>query len=248
MKRQKTKLEKWFSFSRHRRRFGSRRILTLLDSCDLNQLKNTIIDNQKLNYTHGSEVSLEQHLENLKEEFAGQSELCYYHAILIVLLRREVDQSKIYPEFVKLWQQFDQFLIESLNTRWLVAAADTFADHSDNTSERAGALAVTALVNTVKLCETERLITGAPKTLKVDSNIDMQADRLPLWDGTSAFAIGTDDTLRNFRWRLESLLSGQGKELHSIKILKEVFIRLQVNDNVYRRFREHHSRQRTAWW
>ena len=249
MKRQKTRLEKWFSFSRHRRRAGSKKIAAGLSKSSLEALKSRIIDAGELKYTHGSEVSLQQHIENLKQEFVGQSELCHYQASLIVKLRREIDESANFAAFEKLWDEFGDFFLETLNTRWLVAAADTFADHSKRPAEQACALAVTALVNTVKLCETERLVTDAPGINQLNSkNVDLQKNRFPLWDGTSAFAVGTDDTLRNFHWRLDRFLASQGKELHTALILKAVFVRLQVKDNIYKRFRDCHHRNRTEWW
>ena len=76
----------------------------------------------------------------------------------------------------------------------------------------------------------------------------MQQNRYPLWDGTSAFAAGTDDTLRNFRWRLDTFLSEESDTVVSAKIFSTVFLRLQENDNIYKRFRDCHHRNRTQWW
>ena len=247
--RKKSKLEKWFSFSRHRRRFGSHKVISALGKKSLQELQQKIIDGKDFHFTHGSEISLEQHLSNLKKEFMGQSELSHYHASLIVLIRREVNQKEMFKAFAELWLECGDFLIKQLNTRWLVSAADTFADFSDDLAECTGALAVTSLVNTVKLSETERHITNCPGvTTQMAENIDLKNNRIPRWDGTSAFAIGTDDTLRNFRWRLDSLLLKNDDQLHSIKILREIFFRLQQNDTVYKRFRDCHKRDRTRWW
>ncbi|MGB2271579.1 MAG: hypothetical protein ACPH15_01025, partial [Pseudomonadales bacterium] len=71
MQRKKTKFEKWFSFSRHKRRFGAKKVMVNMNGKDLLSLKNTIIDEEALQYTHGSEVSIEEHIENLKKEFVG---------------------------------------------------------------------------------------------------------------------------------------------------------------------------------
>ena len=249
MQRKKTKFEKWFSFSRHKRRFGAKKVMVNMNGKDLLSLKNTIIDEEALQYTHGSEVSIEEHIENLKKEFVGQSELCHYHASLLVLIRREVDSKENFSKIESLWAMFEAFLLEQLNTRWLVAVADTYADYSDNATERACALAITSLVNTVKLCETERLITNCEGVNQENIQaFDLQANRFPLWDGTSAFAAGTDDTLRNFRWRLDDFVLGQGELLVTAKIFKVIFSRLQENENIYQRFRNCHQRSRTEWW
>jgi hypothetical protein len=136
-----------------------------------------------------------------------------------------------------------------LNTRWLIAIADTYADYSKDPIEKACALAATSLVNTVKLCETERLITdGEGVNSENIKKYDLQQNRYPLWDGTSAFAAGTDDTLRNFRWRLDAFLSEESNAVVSAKIFSTVFLRLQENDNIYKRFRDCHHRNRTQWW
>ena len=74
----------------------------------------------------------------------------------------------------------------------------------------------------------------------------LQQQRVALFDGTSAFAVGTDDTLRNMRWRLEKIC-----RLHPLgQIVLEIFDRLQQasNPNVYLRFKQRHQRERTRWW
>ena len=90
------------------------------------KLKETIIEGKDINFTHGSDVSITKHIENLKEEFVGQSALCHYHASLIVLIRREVDLKTNVNLFEDLWKNHENFLLDKLNTRWLVSASDTF--------------------------------------------------------------------------------------------------------------------------
>lgn len=249
MKRKKTKFEKWFSFSRHQRRFGAEKVMSNMREEDLWALKKEIIKDGDFQYTFGSEVSIEAHIENLKKEFVGQSELCHYHASLLVFIRRDIEAEKNFALLESLWATFDEFLLESLNTRWLVSVADTYTEYSDNAAERASALAVTVLANTVKLCETEHLITGCEGVHSENIKpYNLQANRLSLWDGMSAFAVGTDDTLRNFRWRLDDFLSSQGGSLVTARILQTVFSRLQENESIYKRFRDCHYRKRTEWW
>ena len=57
---------------------------------------------------------------------------------------------------------------------------------------------------------------------------------------------GTDDTLRNMRWRLEAVC-----QLHPLgAVVMEILERLQreSNDNVYLRFKQRHTREKTRWW
>ena len=92
--RRKSAFEKWFSFTRHRRRFGADAHTQQLDAQDYSQLRERIIvqDGEEAKYAHGASVNLDEHLAKVRREFIGQSELLYQHAMLIVLIRREADE------------------------------------------------------------------------------------------------------------------------------------------------------------
>ena len=243
--RKKSRLERLLSFNQHRKRFGAGKVTKSLSDPNLEQLKHQIIDDDEVVYTHGAEKNIGQHLKNLRAEFAGTRELLHYHASLIVMIRREYEVAANVVRFEQLWAQEQDYLLEHLNMRWLVSAADTFADHARDPLTRALMLNVALLFNTVKMQETERFlqqtenITDAP-----DRHQQLTSGRVDLMDGTSAFAVGTDDTLRNMRWRIDEIA-----QLHPLGgLLTEVFQRLQTEDSVYRRFRERHTRPKTAWW
>lgn len=244
-KRNKSRLEKWFSFSRHKRRNGAKELSNKIKE-DFSRQKNNILADEKVVYTHGSDNDIKQHFLALKKEFSGQSELCYTHAKIIVLIRREYKVKDHYQLFEKLWREEKSYLIKSLNTRWLVAACDTFVDHSADINVAAAALTCSCLINTIKLQETERFITETIDAKDKPSKIDylQQANRYALFDGTSALAVGTDDTLRNMRWRIDKM----AKQSISGEILLELFKRLNQHDTVYSRFKQRHNRKRTAWW
>ena len=72
----------------------------------------------------------------------------------------------------------------------------------------------------------------------------LQNERIPLFDGTSVFVIETDDTLRNMRWRLDSLPEAPPTSL----ILKELFHRVNIHETAYKRMKEKHTRKNTVWW
>ena len=245
MKRDKSRLEKWFSLSRHIRRQGARELSDQI-SMDFLKQKSQFIAEGKIVYTHGSANSLEDHFNSLKKEFYGQSELCYTHAKIIVLIRRDFEAKKHFSIFKQLWNKEKDFLLENLNTRWLIAATDTFADYSKDNSVRSLSVACACLLNTVKIQETERLITNAQnceddktKISKLDNE-----ERIALFDGTSAFKVGTDDTLRNMRWRIDKM----AKINIAGEILLEIFLRLQKHDTVFKRLKDRHNRSKTGWW
>lgn len=255
MKRRKTALEKWFSWSRHRRRLGVGAIAAQQADEDWLQLAAQTVQGapgQAAQYAHGGTDDLAQHLQRVRAEFIGQSELLYRHAELIVLLRREADTEASYARFERMWQAQTDFLCTHLDLRWLVAACDSFIDHAKNPTLRALAMGAVLLVNTVKLQETERFLAGpgpgpgARAADRPEALQELHTHRVGLFDGLTAFIAGTDDTLRNMRWRLQDVAA-----LHPLgAIVLEIFERLQRdgNDNVYLRFKQRHQREKTRWW
>lgn len=246
-RRRKTRIEKWFSFNRYRRRFGARAAAGDLLGADPQLLKRTLVAGDEAEYAYGSLPDLQAHLQRLRREFVGRPELLYHHAGLVVLIRRESEVARNFERFKTLWLAEQDFLSEQLDLRWLVAACDTFIDHDPDPVLRAALMNGVLLVNTVKLQETERFLQ-APAAVADDpaALAALQSHRIGLCDGLSAFVAGTDDTLRNMRWRLERVCAA-----HPLAgIVLVIFDRLQLpgNDNVYARFRQRHVRDRTRWW
>lgn len=211
-------------------------------------MANITIRGEAPTYTHGAAADLRTHIANLRSEFVGQSELNYWVASTIVLIRREVDVENNVAALFEVFTEYGTSLIQSLNTRWLVSCADTFADYHSDPLERSYGLAIGALVNSVKLTETERFVRGINDPLPDVSTLDMGSKRIALWDGTSAFAIGTDDTLRNFCWRLERVKSQLNEVPIMLSTFEEIFKRLSDHETVYGRFKAAHHRERTQWW
>ena len=106
---------------------GAKHVLNDVD--EFNKLKLNIIDAGEFKYSHGSNDSLKIHMEELKKEFHGKSELEFYHAQLNVLLRRKYRLKETYKKFKKLWDNEHTYLVKKLNTRWLISAADSFLDN-----------------------------------------------------------------------------------------------------------------------
>jgi len=248
MRQEKPGWMKWFSLSRHKRRKGADAAMKCIDGLSLHDMSKRVIEGDEARFTHGADADLAKHIENLRSEFVGQPELNYWVASCIVLIRREVATQKNVDRFFAAFESYREPLIASLNTRWLVSCADTFADFHPDPLERAYALAVSGVVNSVKLAETERVVRGASDQLPDVSQLDMERERISLWDGTSAFAIGTDDTIRNYCWRLDRV-KAELKELPTMLTLyEEVFHRLSKHQTVYGRFKHAHRRERTQWW
>ena len=244
-RRDKTRFEKWFSLSRHKRRAGTKELSSLI-ATDFKSQRKQIIPGDKVIYTHGSSNSTKEHFSALKKEFINQSELCYTHAKIIVLIRRDFEINNHFKLFEQLWLEEKNYLLKNLNTRWLIAATDTFADYSDDDAIKSLSIACVCLLNTIKLQESERFLTNADqcKDDKEKQNRLDNEERFALFDGTSVFKFGTDDTLRNMRWRIDmaAKLNVAGE------ILLEIFKRLQKFDTVYKRTKDRHVRDKTGWW
>ncbi len=244
-RRDKTKFEKWFSLSRHQRRAGAKELSSLISTDFKSQIDN-IVSGSEITYTHGSSNSVEEHFTALKKEFSGQSELCHTHAKIIVLIRREFEVNNHFKLLEQLWLEEKEHLLKNLNTRWLIAATDTFSDYSNNDAIKSLSIACVCLLNTVKLQESERFITNAQNCKDDDEKINRldNEERFALFDGTSVFKFGTDDTLRNMRWRIDKV----AKLNVAGEILLEIFKRLQTHDTIYKRTKDRHVRDKTSWW
>jgi hypothetical protein len=241
--RKKSVFERFFSLSWHRKRLGAAKHFK--SNIHFSTMKVSLIEGTCSVQTWGSSKSVDEHLANLRFEFVGQSELLWYHAKLIVLLRRGVQTKEIFAQFSDLWDQEGAFLCEHLNLRWLVSATDTFADHATDGEIKALAALVSVLVNTVKIYETERILAESkPPAISPARVEDVHLGLIPVFSGLSCFTVGTDDTLRNMRWRLDPLMTKQPVG----RILKTVFDRLQVEDTAYSRLKALHHRDRTGWW
>lgn len=234
MKKRPGSLHKFFSWSRWQRRKGAASLQSQRLMLDVEAMKTNIIDLGEPVLSRGSSKSIEEHHETLRREFSGQYELSFHHAFLIVLIRREYELKDSYKQFERLWTDQTAWLLENLNIRWLVSACDTFADHSSDPKERALALAATILANTVKVYETENVMTRHAQ-LKYDEELVklVQQQAIPLVEGMSCFTVGTDDTLRNMVWRMQA----EAKNSVSGQILQEIIYRFTRLPTAYGRLR-----------
>ena len=238
-----SRFSRFMSLNQHRRRMGARHHTQV--KTDTTRLKSSLVSAGETIQIRGSEKSLDKHLANLRKEFSGQSELLWHHAKLIVLIRREYHTSKTYNEFRSLWEQESAFLLQHLSMRWLISATDTFTDHDKDANVRAAAMLCSMLTILVNMQESERfLVDAANSSVNPQRVSEVQADLVPLFDGMSCFTVGTDDTLRNMRWRLQPFTNTQPTG----PILAEIWRRLQIEDTVFNRMRVLHTRDKNRWW
>lgn len=123
----------------------------------------------------------------LAEEFQGQSALLHLHGLLVAHLRRRSQPAHTAALFQRLWAEEADYLLTSLDARWLVSAATTFGDHGVNELQRSVGHALSVLFGMMKLYETERLYSAVPPDQahpwrkKSSKHLAMQMD---------AFAVG----------------------------------------------------------
>lgn len=192
---------------------------------------------------------LQSHLDNLKHQFIGQSELCFYHATLIVLLRRGYKIDSTFADFEALWTTEMDYLLEHLSLRWLISACDTFIDHSKDNTRAAILMNAVTLVNTLRIYETKHFLQNTSDNQTpffVQKNIEtLYHGDLPLYDGLTYFRINSDDTLKNMRSRYESFIK---KDQLAATILLSIFDRFQTNKSAFATIRSLHKSERSQWW
>lgn len=192
---------------------------------------------------------LQAHLDNLKHQFIGRSELCFYHATLIVLLRRKYKIEQTFSDFEQLWEAETDYLLDHLSLRWIVSACDTFIDHSKNSVRAAILMNITTLINTLRVYETQQFLqldaTVKRSPLNRDNVEALYQGGLPLYDDLTYFRVGTDDTLKNMRSRYEKFYSS---DQLATTILVYTFDRLQNNESAFSTMRALHKSERSRWW
>lgn len=191
---------------------------------------------------------LSQHLNKVKSEFIGRSELEFYHATLIVLIRRGYKTVEMFAEFERLWEVEFEFLLNHLSLRWIISACDTFIDHCDSATRAAIMMNTVSLINTVKVYETHQFLHNPnPSTWKlVPEKVDaLYQSHLPLYNDLTYFRIGTDDTLKNMRQRYEKFYN---VDKLATTMLLFVFDKLQSNQSAFATLKSLHTDEKSTWW
>jgi len=190
-------------------------------------------------YMQRREAVLEDHLEKLSEEFAGESHLSYAHAILTVLIRRDLQTDLAFRHFEAMWSSQAEHLLANLSARWLISACDTIMDCSDDEYERAMAAAGSLFFNTIKLYETERYHSDTTPAPKGDVGAPV-----PLFDGLTTFSVGRGELISAQRERIKALARPDST---AASIVLELLNRADRNDTVFQRFAAQHHHDATRW-
>lgn len=205
---------------------------------DLEALKRARVPGQRRELC-GRLADTGAHLAAVRDTFAGEPQIDFYHAALTVLIRRGAEMPLACERFERLWRDHSAHLLESLDTRWLVSACDTLMDCARDPAERAIACIGATLMNTIKLYETERLGAGSAQ-----APLQSFVDPVPLFDGMTSFVVGGGDMIHGLRKRTAAVCAG---DTVASRIVMELLRRADRADTVYRRLAELHRVEETRW-
>ncbi len=233
------------------KKLGAGEVVSSYSNKSYTDMKRKILSEEEVEWVENSDKprlkNLSAHLNKVKTEFIDKPEICFYHATLIVLLRRGYKSKETYKEFEKLWETESDFLLSNLSLRWIVSACDTFVDHSPNPLRSAIFLNVSTLINTLKIYETEKFLRGFEAIDDInEKNVEaLYLKHLALYQGLTYFRIGTDDTLRNMRTRYEAF-----KDLDQLatSILLFVFEQIQNSQTAFSLMKSLHKDEKSKWW
>jgi len=166
------------------------------------------------------EVDLQMHLEAIKGEFQGRSKLLFEIASSIVMLRRgqNIIQSWGFIRQALQEEKLLKFVVENLNSRWLLSVCDTYSDYGDH-EESLAASGIVALFTALKLSETQRLIDGLSNSFYSAEYLESFNLPYPLWDGMTSYLPLTGDMPNN-------MFARQLRALGSQPILRRIYIEL----------------------
>ncbi|MFV0408352.1 MAG: hypothetical protein ACK5LJ_01205 [Paracoccus sp. (in: a-proteobacteria)] len=104
--------------------------------------------------------------QDMRVKYSGKPYILYWHALAIAYLRRNTSHTDhARTAFFSFWDNHGDWLAENLNSRWLISALQTFADHGRNSNERAAGLAGFLYGNLIKIYESEILTTQQAEAL-----------------------------------------------------------------------------------
>ncbi|WP_201556107.1 hypothetical protein [Psychrobacter sp. 72-O-c] len=238
---------------RSEKRLNAGKIVETYNDKSFEEMKATVITESMCNLETLTDkrktTDLEGHLNNLKHQMIGLSELYFYHNTLIILLRRKYKIDETFAELERLWAAESDYLLEYISIRWIVSACDTFIDYSKDIKRAAILMNVVTLMNTLRAYETKKFLQLPAEfesmPLSDDKTDILYRGDLPLYDGLTYFRIGTDDSLRNMRRRYEKFYK---TDKLATTILLSVFERLQNNGSAFATLRQLHRDDWSKWW
>jgi hypothetical protein len=196
------------------------------------ELKSRKLPGKRREIVYAGEKNIHRHFRLLAGDFAGNAEICFAHAQLVVCIRRSLELAEVLPFFFKLWREEADFLAKHLDSRWLISACDTFADYG-TPAQQAAAMPLILLVNITKLAETERRwladADAVPEKIGAIAESHRRKMHIELWDGVTAYAPFCGDMPGNMFRRMMRIL---GEDAALSAIARELIRRVTAADTL----------------
>ncbi|SPF80527.1 hypothetical protein [Pseudoprimorskyibacter insulae] len=178
---------------RVRLKFDDASALPPLD-VDFTPIKTQLIPNPPEPPAEPSTMAARKRYEQA-QELAGKSELTLLNAELIAHSRKRRYPPHAPALFRRLWAEEGPFLMQELDTRWLISSVITFADFGETEPDRRIGQSLNILFSYMKLAEFERQYSGTSSTDPFPPGKRIKED-LPM--GMPPFALMRGDLEANF--------------------------------------------------
>lgn len=211
---------------------------SLLVSKNVGEMMMTPIKSDRHWLTTQALPDVYDHIRAVRDEFTGSPEIIFYHAALIIKIRRHVDLEESFNAFRSLWNAEAINLLKRLNSRWIISALDTFADNG-TPIEQIAAMAVAGFYNVLKMADTEYKLTGHKNydAACLQDNIDNYP---VVWDGVRVFHLPDDDTFANTVKRMRKVLAPTPLFMLIFELLLN---KVMLEDTLLTRLAKHHLRK-----
>lgn len=208
-----------------------------LTSTTVEQMKTQVIEGNEVWLTTQALPDCDEHIRNVRGEFTGKAEINFYHAALIIKIRRKLDLDESLESFRALWNAEGLTLLKLLDSRWVISALDTFADYGE-AKEQSLALMLTVFANMLKLADSEYVLSGRPVYEKPEVEAAV-AGNIFLWDGIRMFHLPDDDTFANMIKRMRKQMA----PIPLFGLILEVLLsKAAMHDTILSRLARHHMR------
>lgn len=166
----------------------------------------------------------------LDYHFRGKSELAKLNALTISYLRRNTPYTeKARALFHRIWDECGIYLVNELNSRWLISTLQTFLDHGINEAQRLIGGCGYFYGNMIKIYEGERAIEGLDQDSTLRGTEPTTANK---FRGLDRYKVGGTDLLLNTN-ALALELSARDRTAGIV--LQEFLLRVKNSGNVFTR-------------
>ncbi len=175
----------------------------------------------------------------LQHEFAGQNQLLLEHAITVIAIRDAHQLKTNIEHFYELWSENEFFLMEMLDTPWLISACDTIVTTSSDQHELDIALKASEFGHAVKIVESERGLLNANTT----QNLQNSSSPISIKIGVSHSDVEQNDKLKALTGQLQLL---NDEDTLASRLFLELIDRQYRADTVLHRMHAAESHSRLA--